>query len=164
MRLTWPWEVVWVAGSHCVLMVVYTGFNALHLWSDVTSCTSESMWITNEKDIYILSFTLNKLKLCRGSCNVITVSVSTEMWGNINSPNRNKTWIPENQSFDPFVFVFIPLTTFMIIFRWKVQVASKGVYFRKPKVSFFSLCWSMNSFSVFCDMLMADPRKHSAVL
>lgn len=159
MRLTWPREVVWVARSHCVLMVVYIGFNVFHLWSDVTSCTFKSMWITNEKDIYVLSFTLKNLELC----NVITVSMSTETWGNVNSPNRNKTLIPEIQRFDPFVFVFIPLNTFMIIFRWKVQVASKGVYFRKPKVSFFSLCWLMNT-DVFRDMSMPDPRKHSAVL
>lgn len=36
-----------------------------------------------------------------------------------------------------FVFLTLP---FIIACRWKVQVASKGVYFRKPKVSQVSVC------------------------
>ncbi len=32
---------------------------------------------------------------------------------------------------------FVP-ANYIIVFRWKVQVASKGLYFRKPKVSLIS--------------------------
>lgn len=40
----------------------------------------------------------------------------------------------------PFVLLLFLLITHIIIFRWKVQVASKGLYFRKPKVSLISCC------------------------
>uniref|UniRef100_A0A8C9YLU4 Diacylglycerol kinase n=1 Tax=Sander lucioperca TaxID=283035 RepID=A0A8C9YLU4_SANLU len=50
-----------------------------------------------------------------------------------------------------FVFLlFLLISCILIFFRWKVQVASKGLYFRKPKVL------SMNNyFSVGPDALMA---------
>ena len=48
--------------------------------------------------------------------------------------------------------------TYTILFRWKVQVASKGLYFRKPKVSLissFELFLSMCSF-IFTSRYVAN--------
>lgn len=77
----------------------------------------------------------------------------------------------KNQNNQKFYGLLFLLIIYIIIFRWKVQVASKGLYFRKPKVSLITCSSSVCSilplladlcgFHAFCNgSHLAEHAKH----